>query len=262
MHRLVFAFLGVILPACANAALAIAAEPPLRVGMELSYPPFEMTDRQGRPTGVSVRLAEELARHLGRELVIENIPFDGLIPALRTGRIDCIISSLTATPERAKTIAFSEPYLTTGLALLVAAKSPVQSAADLDAPGRVIAVKKGTTGHQYAATAIKKARLLVLDKESAAALEVTQGKADAFVYDPLSVYQHHKRHPDTTRPLLTPFRAETWAVGHRPGNDDLKRRVNEFLEKFRADGGFERLGDEFLAEEKAYFKKHAIPFFF
>jgi polar amino acid transport system substrate-binding protein len=138
----------------------------------------------------------------------------------------------------------------------------VQSGADLDAPGRVIAVKKGTTGHQYAATAIKKARLLVLDKESAAALEVVQGKADAFIYDPLSVYQHHKRHPEQTRALLAPFREETWAVGLRPGNDDLRRRVNEFLGKFRAAGGFERLGDEFLADEKAYFKEHAIPFFF
>ena len=138
----------------------------------------------------------------------------------------------------------------------------MQTAADLDMPGRVIAVKKGTTGHQYAASAVKKARLLVLDKESAAALEVAQGKADAFIYDSLSVYQHHKRHPDTTRAVLAPFREETWAVGLRPGDDDLRRTVNEFLKTFRAEGGFERLGDEFLAEEKAYFKAHAIPFFF
>ena len=55
----------------------LVAAPPLRVGMELAYPPFEMTDTQGRPTGVSVRLAEALARHLGRDLVIENIAFDG-----------------------------------------------------------------------------------------------------------------------------------------------------------------------------------------
>ncbi len=262
MRRLLVWILVLWILAAALPAGSRAAEPPLRVGMELSYPPFEMTDKQGRPTGVSVRLAEALGKHLGREVVIDNIPFDGLIPALRTGKIDCIISSLTATPERAKTIAFSEPYLKTGLALLVATKSPVATAADLDAPGRVIAVKKGTTGHQYAATAIKKARLLVLDRESAAALEVTQGKADAFIYDPLSIYQHHKRHPDATRAVLAPFREESWAVGLRPGDDALRHRVNEFLETFRAAGGFERLGDEFLAEEKAYFKARAIPFFF
>jgi polar amino acid transport system substrate-binding protein len=112
-------------------AVAHAAEP-LRVGMELSYPPFEMTDPQGRPAGVSVRLAEAFGAHLGRPVIIENIAFDGLIPALKAGHVDCVISSMTATPERAKSIAFSEPYLKTGLALLIAERSPVQSAAELD----------------------------------------------------------------------------------------------------------------------------------
>lgn len=246
-------------------ALAAAAAPaaePLRVGMELSYPPFEMTDPQGRPTGVSVRLAEALAKHLGRPLVIENISFDGLIPALKTGRIDCIISSLTATPERSKSIAFSEPYLRTGLAILVGSRSPVQSAADLDVKGRVIAVKKGTTGHHYATTALKQARTLVLDKENTAVLEVVQGKADAFIYDSLSIYQNHKRHPDTTRAILAPFREETWAVGLRQGDETLRGQVNDFLKAFHAAGGFERLGDEFLPEEKRAFQERGIPFYF
>jgi polar amino acid transport system substrate-binding protein len=229
--------------------------------MELSYPPFEMTDPQGRPTGVSVRLAEALGKHLGREVVIENVAFDGLIPALKTGKIDCIISSLTATPERARAIAFSEPYLKTGLALLVGVHSPVHSAADLDVRGRTIAVKKGTTGHQYAAT-LKQARVLVLDKESAAVMEVAQGKADAFLYDSLSVFRNQRRHPDTTRAVLQPFREETWAIGLRPGDDTLRRQINEFLEAFRAAGGFERLGDEFLPEEKRAFKEQGLPFYF
>jgi polar amino acid transport system substrate-binding protein len=246
----------------ATAAFPALASEPLRVGMELSYPPFEMTDPAGKPTGVSVRLAAALAKDLGRELVIENIAFDGLIPALKTKKIDCIISSMTATPERAKSIAFSEPYLKTGLALLVSETSPVTSAADLDARGRVVAVKKGTTGHQYAATTLKQARLLVLDKESAAIMEVAQGKADAFIYDSLSVYRSHMRHRKTTRALLHPFREETWAVGLRRGDDALRGEVNAFLEAFRSGGGFEELGDEFLSDEKAYFKAEGIPFYF
>ena len=243
-------------------AASASAAPPLRVGMELSYPPFEMTDPQGRPTGVSVKLAEALGRHIGREVVIENTAFDGLIPALKTGKIDCIISSMTATPERSRSIAFSDPYLKTGLALLVGKDSPVQSATDLDAAGRTIAVKKGTTGHQYASTALKRARVLVLDKESAGVLEVTQGKADAFIYDSLSVYQNHKRHPNATRALLRPFREETWAVGLRTGDTKLREQINGFLKEFRAAGGFEKLGDEFLPEEKASFKAQGIPFYF
>ncbi|MFM7207859.1 MAG: transporter substrate-binding domain-containing protein [Planctomycetaceae bacterium] len=247
--------------ATAWGCLTGAAEP-LRVGMELSYPPFEMTDPQGRPAGVSVRLAEALGRHLGRPVRIENIAFDGLIPALKAGHVDCVISSMTATPERAKSIAFSEPYLQTGLALLIAEKSPVTSAADLDAAGRAIAVKQGTTGQQWAVTTLKQARVLVLDTEAAAVLEVIQGRADAFVYDSMSVYINHRKHPTKTRAVLTPFKQESWAVGLKQGNDDLRRQVNEFLDAFRSDGGFDRLGDEFLAEQKAYFRDHGIPFYF
>jgi polar amino acid transport system substrate-binding protein len=252
---------GLLLAALIQAAGAAASEP-LRVGMELSYPPFEMTDAAGKPTGVSVRLAEALAKELGRDLVIENIAFDGLIPALKTKKIDCIISSMTATPERARSIAFSEPYLETGLALLVGTKSPVESAADLDVRGRVVAVKKGTTGHQFAATNLKQARVLVLDKESAAVMEVTQGKADAFIYDSLSVSRSHARHSETTRGLLRPFRTESWAIGLRRGDEDLLAKVNAFLERFRAEGGFERLGEEFLAAEKKSFEQQGIPFVF
>ena len=256
-------FLAVTLTVAACFAPATAAAaPPLKVGMELAYPPFEMTDAAGKPTGVSVRIAEALGKHLDRDVVIENIGFDGLIPALKVGKIDCIISSMTATPERAKSIAFSEPYLKTGLALLVGAKSPVKGADDLDVKGRTVAVKKGTTGHQFASSTFKQARLLVLDKEAAAVLEVVQGKADAFIYDSLSVYQNHKRHPAATRALLRPFREEAWAVGLRPADRELRERVNAFLEAFRADGGFEKLGDEFLPEEKAAFQAEGIPFYF
>ena len=104
----------------------------LVVGMELSYPPFETIDAAGRPTGVSVDLAEALGKSLSRPVRIENIPFTGLIPSLKTGKIDCIISSMTDTPERRESIAFSEPYLNIGLALLVGKNSPLQSIADLD----------------------------------------------------------------------------------------------------------------------------------
>src|SRR5437899_10886429 len=67
----------------------------LIVGMELNYPPFEMVDPQGKPTGISVEIANELGKFLEKDVQIQNIPFDGLIPALKTGKIDLIISSMT-----------------------------------------------------------------------------------------------------------------------------------------------------------------------
>jgi polar amino acid transport system substrate-binding protein len=239
----------------------VLAAKPLIVGMELAYPPFEMTDTSGKPDGVSVQLAKELGKALGRPVEIKNMVFDGLIPALKTGKIDIIISSMTATAERAHSIDFSEPYLTTGLCLLVGKSVPAATIADLDQSGRTIAVKKGTTGHSYAAAHIKQASVLVLDKEAAAVLEVVQGKADAFIYDQMSTYKNYQRNKETTRAILTPFQTESWAIGIRKGNDELKGKINHFLADFRKSGGFDRLGDSYLKEEKEAFRKLGFPFF-
>ncbi len=144
-------------------SVALAAEP-LRVGMELSYPPFESIGPDGRPQGVSVEMARALAEETGRVLQIENIPFTGLIPALKSGKIDLIISSMTATPERAKAVAFSDPYLTTGLGALVPASSAAAGLADIDQSGNTIVVRQGTTGEVFARKNFKCAQLLTLDK--------------------------------------------------------------------------------------------------
>ena len=234
----------------------------LIVGMELAYPPFEMTDDHGNPTGVSADLAKALAQQLDRKVEIRNVPFDGLIPSLQTHKIDLIISSMTATAERARSIAFSDPYLRTGLCLLVGKKSPVQSILDVDKQGRVVAVKKGTTGHIFASDKIKAAKLLVLDKEDACVLEVVQGKADAFIYDQISTFENWRRHQDTTRAILKPFQEESWAIGLRQDDGDLLGKVNQFLKDYKSQGGFEALGDRYLKEQKEEFKKMGYSFYF
>lgn len=239
-----------------------AGKDTLIVGMELAYPPFEMTDEKGAPKGVSVDLANELGKALGKKIVIQNTAFDGLIPSLKTGKIDLILSSMTITEERKKSIDFSDPYLTTGLCLLVGRKSPVNTNEDLDKAGITVAVKKGTTGHIYATQNLRNARLLVLDKEAAAVLEVVQGKADAFIYDQMSTYQNWKKHRDTTRAILNPFQREQWGIALRKGDTELMGQVNRFLKTFREQGGFERLGDVYLKEQKQAFRELNYPFLF
>lgn len=234
----------------------------LVVGMELDYPPFEMIDKEGKPAGVSVDLALALGQSLGKEVQIVNIPFDGLIPSLQTHKIDAIISSMTATPERAKSIAFSDPYLKTGLCLLVAKDSPIQSIEDADQPGRTVVVKQGTTGQVYANEHVKKAHLLVVDKEDACVLEVVQGKADAFIYDQISTFKNWQRNQQTTRAILKPFQQESWAIGLRLDDTNLLGQANHFLAGYKDKGGFERLGDRYLMDEKEAFRKLGIPFYF
>jgi polar amino acid transport system substrate-binding protein len=234
----------------------------LRVGMEMAYPPFEMTDAAGNPTGISVDLARALGAALGRPVRIENIAFDGLIPALQARKIDLVISSMTVTPERERAIAFSEPYLRTGLALLVSKGSPVTSVADLDQPSRRVAVKNGTTGQLYARDHLQHTQVLLFDSEAAALLEVSQRKVDAFIYDQMSVLRGAERYPETTRALLQPFQEEAWAIALRRGDDALRTQVNDFLRDFRARNGFDELGDRYLKDAKAAFAQRGIPFVF
>lgn len=258
----VMAVMAMIVAVTAGCKAQQAGKDTLIVGMELSYPPFEMTDEKGTPKGVSVDLANELGKALGKKVIIQNTAFDGLIPSLATGKIDLIISSMTITEERKKTVDFSDPYLTTGLCLLVGKNSPVTSIDDLDKPGITVAVKKGTTGHLYATRNLKNAKMLVLDKEAAAVLEVVQGKAQAFIYDQMSTYQNWKMNQDATRALLNPFQQEKWGIALRRGDGQLKGQVNQFLKTFRDQGGFERLGETYLKEQKQTFKKLNYPFFF
>lgn len=235
---------------------------PLIVGMELTYPPFEMRNAENLPDGISVRLAEDLGTFLDRPVKIVDVAWDGMIPALMTGKIDLIISSMTRTPERERSIDFSDGYVTNGLCLLVARDSTIDSAGDLASPGTTVAVKLATTGDVWAKGHLPDANITTLDSAANCVLEVVQGRADAFIYDQISVYQYWQKNPDTTRPILKPIREETWGIGLRKGEMDLKEQVNAFLAEYRESGGFDRLADRYMKAEKAAFEKLGVPFVF
>jgi polar amino acid transport system substrate-binding protein len=262
MKRLISLFISFLIQ-----ALPSQADPdPLVVGMELEYPPFEFVAEDGTNDGVSVKMAEALANYLGRTLEIQNIKFDALITALKSDSIDLIISSMTATEERRKSINFSDPYVTTGLAMLVPIDSPIKSIEDLMTGKWKVVVKLGTTGESFARSELRNATIVPMKQDPVCALEVAQKKADVWIYDQLSIFHHHKRHKDTTKALLKPIREEQWAIGLRKpklGEDDsLREEVNKFLKSFRESGQFEELANIYLKEEKKLVSSMGIPFIF
>lgn len=205
-----------------------AEEEELVVAMELAYPPFEMTDEDGVPTGISVEMAYALGEYLGVPIRIENMAYQGLVPALKAGKADVILSSMTITEERAKTVDFSDPYAKSFLTMLVYKDSPIQAFEDLKQPDRKVAVKKGTTGHFYALEYLSDNQISVFDKETACVLEVSQGRADAFLYDALTVYKNWQKHEETTRAVFTPFQEdfEYWGIAVKQGEPELLSEIN------------------------------------
>jgi polar amino acid transport system substrate-binding protein len=243
-----------------SAPLLAADGPPLKVGMELTYPPFEMTDDSGKPDGVGVKMAEALAAHLGRPLKIVPMDFSGLIPALKTNSIDLIISSMTATEERRQSIEFSEPYAFTGLALLVGKKSSITSIDDLKKGKHKIVVKSTTTGETWSEKNLPNCSRTAFEAEAACVQEVAQGRAAAFIYDQLSIFKYHQQNAKSTTALLNPFVKESWAIGLPKGDSAVKAKVDEFIKKFRTEGGFQKLAEKFLAEEKRLLDEMKVPF--
>jgi polar amino acid transport system substrate-binding protein len=219
----------------------------LVVGQERKFWPFEYEDAAGRPVGLDVDLARELAKELGVELELRDIEWSGLIASLLDGKVDIIVSGMTATLERARTIAFSEPYHRAGLCLLVRKESRIGGARDLDDPALTLALKLGTTGHLVALRDFPRAQKKLFKDEGACALEVAQGRADAFIYDQISIAKHAKEHPDTTRAILEPFTYEPYAIALRQGEPDLARFLDQFLRTIAEDGRLDAIKRKHLA---------------
>ncbi len=246
-----------------TAGCASKEDTALKVGMELAYPPFETKDAAGDPAGISVEIVRAFGEYLDRPVEIVNIAWDGLIPALQTGQVDMVLSSMTITDKRAEVVDFSDPYAWAYLALLVNKDSGIEKAADFNQDGMVLAAKKGTTAVTYTQKTFPLVEIRQLVDVAACVTEVDQGKADAFMYDQLSIYQKHMEFQDNTRVVYIPDQvAEGWGAAFKKGNAELVGKMNLFIEKFRQEGGFDRLGDEYMSAEKAFFQDNGLKFFF
>ncbi|MBN1623109.1 MAG: transporter substrate-binding domain-containing protein [Clostridia bacterium] len=264
MKKIIFVALVVVILAIPLSSCTTKDSTELVVGMELAYPPFETKDANDNPDGISVKMAYALGEYLGRTVRIEDMEWSGLIPALTTGKVDIVISSMTITEERQKTVNFSDPYAKSQLSLLVNKESSVQEFNDLKADGRLLAVKKGTTGHTYALEHLPESNIVVFETETSCVLEVAQGRADAFIYDAMTIYKNAQIHTDTTKAVLTPFQEdyEYWGAALNKESTQLLEDVNKFIKEFQGNGGMDELAEQYLGEIKKVFDDQGLSFFF
>lgn len=258
-----------ILTACSSAKddvyskKSVLDQDTIKVGMELQYPPFETKDTDGKPMGASIMLAEALGKYLGKQIEIIDTPYPSLIPALETGSIDIIISSMTITEERELKVDFSIPYTTSQLMMLVNKDSKVKTPADLNNKDVKIASKTGTIGALWAAANAPLAQVVNLEEEATAVLEVAQGKADVFIYDPLSIIRHQANYPDTTVAILEPLpNTKGWGIALRKGDESFKAKLDEFITKAKTDGTYDTIRETFLKDKVQEFEQYGLEFFF
>jgi len=218
----------------------------LVVGTEPEFKRFETKNADGELVGLDMDMIRMMAEDLNMDLRIEEMEFGALIPSLLNGKIDLIISGMTATAARAKKVKFSEPYFHTKLCLLVNVKSGIEKAAD--ANGKTIVVKQNTTGQANAPKLFPKSNLEVLQAEADCANLVASGRADAFLYDHLSIFEAAKKHSKTTKALYESLSEEPYAMAMRLNDSELHAKVNAFVRRIHKDGRLDKLKAKWMGD--------------
>jgi len=221
----------------------------LRVGFESGYMPFEMTDKKGDFVGFDIDMAKEMAKAMGVKFVPLNTAWDGIIPALTTNKFDIIMSGMTITQERNLKINFADPYIIVGQTILLAKKheGTVKSYKDLNDPKYIVTSKLGTTGEQAVKRLMPRANYKSFETEPEAALEVVNGKADAFVYDlPYCVVFNAQQGKGKLVFLDQPFTFEPLAWAINKGDPDFLNWLNNFLRQVKNDGRYDRIYNKWI----------------
>jgi polar amino acid transport system substrate-binding protein len=215
----------------------------LRVGLEAGYMPFEMRDKKGDIIGFDVDLARLMARAMGVKLRLVNTQWDGIIPALLTDKFDLLMGGMTITPERNLQVNFCDPYIIVGQSVLLAKRNGgiITKFSQLNDPKYIIATKLGTTGDFAARKFMPNAHIRQYESEAEGALEVRNGRADAFVYDMPYNVVYSAQYPDAMIHLKEPFTREPLAWAVRKGDPDFINWLNNFLSTIRDDGSYDAL---------------------
>jgi len=221
----------------------------LRVGMEPGYLPFEMQNKQSKIVGFDVDMAKLMAKEMGVELELVPTAWDGIIGSLVTNKFDIIMSGMTVTQQRNLKVNFADPYIIVGQTILISKKleGKVKSYKDLNNKKYTVTSKLGTTGEQAVKKHIPRANYKSYETEPEAALEVVNGRADAFVYDlPYCVVFYAQKGAGKMVFLDEPFTFEPLGWALKQGDPDFLNWLNNFLAQARGDGRYDKIYEKWI----------------
>jgi len=241
----------VTLISCGSKAVVKNTTEPLRVGIDLKFPPFMYQDENGNPTGLEPDLARAFGAYTNREVEIVNTDFSMLISSLQTGEVDIVISDISVTPERSQKVDFSDGYRYSRTPVLVNKdfyelnNITDQMSADefFNIPNARFVGLSGTVGTiipaRYGIEATEATEI------ATAIMEITTGQADAIVGSYV-VFGDHNANKDTTEIYLGIPDSTPSAFGVKKGNTELLEQANNFIATLYQDGGlYEELAKKY-----------------
>lgn len=189
-------------------------------------------------SGVDVDMARALGSDLRASVVFVDSSFAKLADDVTQDRCDVAMFAVGITPARQEKLRFTPPHLASDIYGVVSKTNRrLQRWDDIDKPGVVVAVAKGTFHEPVMRNKLKAAQLLVLDTPFAREQEVQSGRADVFMTDfPYS--QRFLAKADWARLLVPPgpYHITPYAYAMAPGDDAWHARLTQFVSDIKRDG--------------------------
>lgn len=236
----------VVLTLLTQCATALAEPRELVIGTDATYPPLEFLEN-GQFRGFDIDLGNALGREMGRRVRWVNCGFDGIFAALEAGKFDLVMSAVTITEERSRSLAFSMPYYTAGQAL-ACRKSGTHYETLADLEGKTVGIQINTTAKEV----LRKRpgiRIREYNSIDLALLDLQNGGLDAVMTDsPVLKYMLHRGYGGLTL-TGTLFTEEHYGIAARKDNERLIREVNRALLSLEERGETARLHARWFGED-------------
>ena len=252
-------------PAAMALALAVtsvapvAAQETLKAATDCAYFPFSFRDTDGALKGYEIDLGEEMARRANFKIEWVCQKFDGLIPSLLSNKFDIILSTMSITDERRKSIDFSVSYRVS-VGQFVGPKGKVQKLFNADGTPNPAGFKdlrvglaRATTYDNWMQAKVPDATLVRYDTDVQMYLELKAGRVDVLMTNPLKIYLEFLSKPDgggfeVIGPQIKDEKYFGIGVGAgvRKGNEALLKRIDTALNDMKKDGTLERYSKKYF----------------
>ncbi len=224
----------------------------LTMATNAEFPPYEFMEG-GEIVGIDAEIGAAIAEKLGKELVIENVDFDSLIPGVQTNKYDFVMAGMTVTDERKEQVNFSQTYATGVQVVIVKEDSKITSVDDLFAEGAntKIGVQLATTGDLYCTWDIEDEGLGSVErynKGADAVMALNSGKVDCVVIDnePAKVFVANN---PGLKILETEYITEDYAIAVSKDAPELLTEIDKALGELIAEGKVAEIIEKYIPAE-------------
>ncbi|RUY04673.1 transporter substrate-binding domain-containing protein [Mesorhizobium sp. M2A.F.Ca.ET.040.01.1.1] len=233
--------------------VAQAQEKTLRIGTEGAYPPFNNLTSDGQLVGFDIDIAKALCDEMKVKCTFVAQDWDGIIPALTTKKIDAIVSSMSITAEREKTIDFSDKYYNTPTAI-IGPKDQKFGATPDDLKGKVIGVQVSTVHAVYAKKHFTGAQeIKEYQTQDEANNDLAAGRIDAVQADSIALGEFLKSDQGKAccdlKGMVAPddeVLGPGVGAGIRKEDTALKEKFNAGIKAIRANGKYDEISKKYF----------------